>query len=684
MDQPAASQAPASPQVRLHLGLTGHRDNNAAFTANRARIEASLKKILDQIADAVATTDAAQSGGIAPTRLHCLLADGADQMASHMALARQWELVAPLPFGLALNVAINAHADSVADAQALLLPNGAGLAQCSAATRERATRIHALAKRSRLFELAERDDFLAALLLDMLAHPDDKRKAAAFNAESSLRAALAARVMIEQCDIVIGIWDGVSRAHIGGTGHTMQVALETGAPVVWIDAAMPENWRILTGPEQLAAIQRQDAQTAGKVSAALDQTNELQQLVKQALRPVAARKEAHQQQPQHKSGPTMLAKEKLPAHSSSLWHSYRRIEALFGATTWKARLRNLRQAYESPAAIATGSAAPQLANSRALPGQDAAFVDNIASVILQRFAWADGVSARLSDLYRGGMTMNFLLAPLAIVGGIAYLPFASSDEKWVFALIELVLLCTIVVITLCGQKKRWHGRWFESRRVAEYLRHAPILLTLGVTRPPGRWPQGTETSWPEWYARHTLREVGLPRVVITQDYLRTAMRELLHAHVIGQRDYHLGKAKRLAAVHHNLDKLSEALFSLALVSVSIYLVWKLGYTYHKLPHMTDHQSYFFTFLGVLLPTFGGAIAGIRYFGDFERFSAISSVTAEKLHGVHLRIEQLLDESCGAIDYGHAADLAHATDDVVVSEIENWQAVFGGKHVTVPV
>jgi len=39
---------------------------------------------------------------------------------------------------------------------------------------------------------------------------------------------------------------------------------------------------------------------------------------------------------------------------------------------------------------------------------------------------------------------------------------------------------------------------------------------------------------------------------------------------------------------------------------------------------------------------------------------------------------------GALDYGRVADLVHATDDVVVSEVESWQAVFGGKHVTVPV
>ena len=100
--------------------------------------------------------------------------------------------------------------------------------------------------------------------------------------------------------------------------------------------------------------------------------------------------------------------------------------------------------------------------------------------------------------------------------------------------------------------------------------------------------------------------------------------------------------------------------------------------------VAEDLSNLFTFLGVLLPTFGGAVAGIRYFGDFERFAAISSVTAEKLDAIHTRIAQLLDSPDDALDYGRVADLVHASDDVVVSEIESWQAVFGGKHVTVPV
>jgi hypothetical protein len=283
------------------------------------------------------------------------------------------------------------------------------------------------------------------------------------------------------------------------------------------------------------------------------------------------------------------------------------------------------------------------------------------------------------------MMLNFLFSAFAITVGIAYLPFASSDQKWLFALVEMTFLIGILGITFVGQRRRWHGRWFETRRVAEYLRQAPYMLLLGVARPAGRWPRGTHTSWPEHYARHTLREIGLPRVTITGAYLRAALRDLLLPMVTGQRDYHRAKAARLARAHHQLDAVSETLFTLAVVSVASYLALKLG---GKLgivsPDIAKDLSYIFTFLGVFLPTFGGAVSGMRFFGDFERFSAISEVTAEKLDGVAQRLQVLLAAPETAVDYARAAELAHATDDIVIGEIESWQAVFGGKHITVPV
>ena len=283
------------------------------------------------------------------------------------------------------------------------------------------------------------------------------------------------------------------------------------------------------------------------------------------------------------------------------------------------------------------------------------------------------------------MIANFVFSALAIVSGIAYLPFSLSRHTAIFASVEILFLVAILGVTWLGQRRRWHKRWFETRRVAEYFRHSPILLALGVARAPGRWPAGAETSWPEWYARYGLRDVGLPKVAVTRAYLHKALTELLDTHITRQRDYHQAKARRLTNVHHNLDALSERLFALAVLSVGCSLLLVEAGATAVVSHATVQAvSKWLTFLDVLLPTFGGAIAGVRYFGDFERFAAISEVTANKLEGVHARIRPLLAAPEAALDYRLIADLAHAADDIVVAEIENWQAVFGNKNITVPV
>lgn len=666
--------APPSPSARLCIGVTGHREDNPALTAHRDDILRAIDQALDLIDSAVAAERRADPR-LATTRLHSLLADGADLLVANGALARGWELVAPLPFGLALNVAINAHPATAEDAHALLRGEDGLPHVQSAEVRERAERLFDAAAQARRFELADRDEFIARLYLEKLAYREDARSEATFAAESSLRVALAGRVLVEQSDLLVAVWDGATRALIGGTGYTIQTALEAGTPVLWIDAREPAQWRILNGMESLVG--------PGCDPLVPDQRETaVAQLVARALHPP---RPPHSNTHYRASGHEALAQELWPERSRWPYHAYRRIEALFGADSFGGRFRKLVQTYETPDSIATGSAAKLLADARALPGQEPSFVDRIESAVLRRFAWADGVSAYLSDIYRGGMTASFLFASLAIIGGIAYLPFSDTHHKWLFASFELLLLVGILGFTIKGQRRRWHGRWFETRRVAEYLRHAPILLLLGVARPPGRWPQGTETSWPERCARDALREVGLPQIVVTQPFLRMASRDLLLQHVRSQREYHVAKARRLAAVHHNLDHTAQVLFALAIVSVITYLVCKAGNTLGFWPAtITELTSYFFTFLGVLLPTLGSALAGMRYFGDFERFAAISRVTAGKLQGIEARIEQLLRAPEGAVDYGGVADLAHAADDVVVTEIESWQAVFAGKQVTVPV
>lgn len=653
------AEAPAAPLARLAIGVTGHRRAHPAMNGAEDPVRLQIEQVLDAVTAHVAA-EAQTLGSVGPVRLHTLLADGVDQIAAESAVARGWDLVVPLPFGRLLNQVFNAHPTSLADAQALLAGTTPSDPVCAA----NAAAIAAWYDRAQVFELADHDELLTQQLLASLAHPHDKVAASLLSANSSANAAIAGRVMVEQSDFLIAVWDGGSSTLAGGTGHTIATALDRGCPVVRIDPAAPQAWHILHAPESLAAMAPSEDREAA-----------LAELVRTALRPGEGGA--------LKAGAEALAAEEWHPRSSPLWTAYSRIEALFGGDPRP--FRSLINTYEPPEAVAEGSGAPVLAGLRQLPGGDPSLPARIEHEVMRPAAWADGISSRLSDAYRGGMTTSFILSALAIVCGISYEPFASIDRKWIFASGEFLLLAAILLIIWRGSKERWHKRWFETRRVSEYLRHGPISLALGVARPPARWPHGNDTGWPEYYARHALRAIGLPQVKVTKDYLRIAASRILDPHVTAQRDYHFAKAKRLRTVHHKLDGLSGRLFQLAILSVSTYLTTAALSHFGMVSEDALHDvAKYASYLGVIFPTFGAALAGIRYFGDFERFSAISEVTAAKLDAVHQRLVLLLSAPDHALSYAQVSELAHAADDIVVSEIENWQAVFGGKHITVPV
>lgn len=235
----------------------------------------------------------------------------------------------------------------------------------------------------------------------------------------------------------------------------------------------------------------------------------------------------------------------------------------------------------------------------------------------------------------------------------------------------------IIIVTLLGINLNWHRRWLESRRVAEYLRHNFFLLPLGVIRPASLWPRSVQSSWPEEYARASIREVGLPPLEISPHYLQTYLSDILRPHIDDQLQYHRLKAARLHAVHHRLDRMSILMFSGALaLSVTAVTLHVAGLT---------PPAWFGPwagFLAVALPMSGATISGIRFFGDFERFATISDVAAGKLS----LLRQHLDDariSHHARDYRSVARIARSVETIFVEELEGWQAVFAGKNMSVP-
>ena len=233
------AEAPPSPESRLSLALTGHRESNPAFAANRQAVLTTLAALFDQV-ESAARESVDGLGQLVPVRLHALIADGADQAGFGLGQQRGWELVAPLPVGRNLNLAINAHPISIDDALALLAGGTAPHPECEAG----AAAIRAWYGAAQLFELADHDEVLTGQFLESLANPTDRDAAHRAQAGISAQVALAGRVMIEQSDLMIAIWDGRSSNLVGGTGHTIAAALERGCPVVRIDPAAPSDWRV--------------------------------------------------------------------------------------------------------------------------------------------------------------------------------------------------------------------------------------------------------------------------------------------------------------------------------------------------------------------------------------------------------------------------------------------------------
>ena len=132
------------------------------------------------------------------------------------------------------------------------------------------------------------------------------------------------------------------------------------------------------------------------------------------------------------------------------------------------------------------------------------------------YGWADAVGFHYAQVFRSAFVMNFVWAALAVVAGSASLLVHEMETQAAFPglgwwlehppALELLLIGAVVLNTIYGWMRQWHGRWVEAREVAERLRTALPLWALGLR--PAFFP-GEEPAWTGWYARAVVRMQGL-------------------------------------------------------------------------------------------------------------------------------------------------------------------------------
>lgn len=177
----------------LTIAITGHRPNRLAIGEARARqrIEAVLRAL---------KAGARKGSARGPRVAVSALAEGADRIFAHAALALGYRLEVLLPFARA------DYATTFADKSA-------------------------------------KADFLA-----LLERAEGVRELPGSLAATKAAYEAVGQATVAACCVLVAVWDGRPAAGRGGTPEIIAYALRQGRPVIWIDAACDRPPRLLRRP----------------------------------------------------------------------------------------------------------------------------------------------------------------------------------------------------------------------------------------------------------------------------------------------------------------------------------------------------------------------------------------------------------------------------------------------------
>ena len=585
---------PPRARLALRVGVVGHRPNRlpgdeATLAALRARIAEVLRAVRDEVARFQAEDGDAALYAPDPPLLRAVsaMAEGADRAFAEEALALGYELSCPMPF---------AREEFEQD-----FALGAALEPGSLA---------------RFGDLLARAEAGAGLVTFQL---DGRREdlGAAYGA--------AGRVVLNQSDLLVMVWDGQEKAGPGGTVDTVHEAIGFHVPVIWIDAHDPSRWSAVRDKDDLVRIGKG---LAGHETASLSEV--VARFVGQeiALPPSeAVQARAHAQD--------FFAERRPALNLAFVW---RLLRDLVGRTRFSLPAILTRD-FESqvqaawPAGPAEGSI-PFAARGRDQPPPAAYWVN---ARLRGHYAWADKLADLKADAYRSASILGYLLSAAAVF--VALLPLATgwaadpaADRLCIET--EFVIVLAILALLVAGRGRRWHERWMEYRLLAELIRQLKVLIPLGGGRPLPRTPAhlaghgDPAQSWMAWQARAIARAVGIPSAKVTGAYVDDCLVDL--ADITGSGDhgqggFHHAVAERAERIHHRLHVATVGLFSLTVFGIGLHLLpYLFGAGLGPMGELIVAHGDWLVLVSAVLPALGAALAGINNHGEFARMAKRSS------------------------------------------------------------
>ncbi len=660
----AAAILPEKPPLHLRLGLIGRRNLSKAG----ASLDAAALRAMRLCAGALRQVGGQRGAYHRPGPWHftaiTALAEGADQR-----LAGLWLQQCDVGADGADDIDIVQRLEVVLP----FAPDGyAGTmsAKAAAAMRE------FCGKADSLLELADRNPTAELDPTDVA----EKR----FRDQ---RYAALADIIVRQADIVLALWDGAPNVDLGGTSHLISRALRDGVPVLWLDIET-SALRLLLPREQPIG----DVLLAAKQAAPLPK-NEAVALaaVIQALAPALDPLWQPQGQGQGSATPHQAGKadaraeldrffnrpETGPARSSAspysllLWLTGSLVKQASGEAItrqWLGRWPGLR--------LECDGVRKRFAE---MPQKEAWHWWHFPSEAENAWGHADAAATALGHLYRSSYVTIFVLGALAVLVGLFGVPL--KEYKAAAVALELLLLLLAGGIFLHQKRCRVHERFMHLRGMAEAFRPAFMLMPLGLA---GRRMRRNAADWPVWLMQAHVAAAGLPRARLDAARLREVA-EAMRQHVVeNQLGYHRQNAARMHLLDHALERLAQSLVALAVLAALAYLA---AYSICGKAMVAPFAGWL-TLLLAGMPALAGALAAIRYHGDFERFSNRSERTAAALEYLAAELRQYTEamatEATHPADpFGTLRDILLALEKVLLKDVRDWNFVYRVRHTPEP-
>ena len=613
-----SSEAPATtpnnagvkPDLCLAVGVTGHRLKRMqdADVADAELIRATVTLMLTHITEAANGVAKQYATDFATTlpkmRFVSPLADGADTIAAEAALSVCWRLETCLPFDR------DEYAHDFAEGDSR---------ECFVALLDRASATFTLA--------GNRAD-----------------SAAAYEA--------AGRVMLDQVDVLLALWDGDFGRGRGGTARVVAEAISRHIPVIHVDILGVAEPMLLWSGLADFEIEQPTIDNVPRISAA------------KALAPVVSTLTIPPENPIDRRMLARFFNERARARTPAL--PYPLLLAMTGT-------RRLSFSDLTPATAE--SCAEPLAAQLARVAHAGVYGKALMSKLVARFGIADSAAAYFAQIFRSGFVANFGLAAIAVLLALSG-PLVPA-YKLPLILTELGVILIIFINTRAGTRAGWHERWMDDRHLAEQLRSLAMTSVLGNLNLRGTSGRDAAAlpGWVNWLGRATARELGMPNARIDDAYLAN-VRDTAEHLITDQIAYHRANAHRMDKLESRLHAAGEILFGGTMVACVAWIVAKLM----QVPMSFGGSiglTEIVTALTAAMPAMGAALYGIGMQGDFAGIAHRSEATVARLE----RLKRALKDD--PLEYARLIARLRRLADIMLTDVAHWRTTYQARPLKLP-